>query len=400
MNSYKASIPLASVRASADNPRRDFGDIDALADRIRATGGQPVNPVVVVRDGDVYRLVDGERRFRALLKIHGEGGTADALVFPDYPEAHAAVAMLATDDKRPLTDEERARGFQTMLRLDVGEEDITRSLGVPAKVVRAARRVAPLAGEQATLDQMAKAAEFDDPDDQRAVLEADDWRKAARDVAQAREREEAMAPLRECLAELGIKAVERAPVWSYTSELCGTADEIRDFAKRHEGELVVAQELRWSHGLYFYAPAPEEPPETEEQRAERERQDRMREATDALRRALVRFVVGADVTPALAVAAVPLRRRCWGYDVTSVCSTLESEFDVGEGDAGAMADSPMSAFELCRALRDFRCRREELADVIWAACDDGFEPSTEDAWLVQQVMHGRAAAEGAEDAGE
>ena len=82
MNSLKKEIAVGDVVANGGNPRRDFGDIAALAASIRATGGQPVSPVVVVPDGGRYRLVDGERRWRAMRELGTE--RCDALVFPTW----------------------------------------------------------------------------------------------------------------------------------------------------------------------------------------------------------------------------------------------------------------------------------------------------------------------------
>ena len=91
--SYKRQVRLSDI-VPGTNPRRDFGDIGELAAAIEATGGQPVNPPVVVADGGAYRLVDGERRVRALRKIHGDEGMADVLVFTSYDDAEEAVAMV------------------------------------------------------------------------------------------------------------------------------------------------------------------------------------------------------------------------------------------------------------------------------------------------------------------
>lgn len=175
--SMKARVPLASVRPSGQNPRRDFGDISALARTIEATGGQPVNPIVVVEDGAAddgtpsYRIVDGERRYRALVELGAD--EADVLVFLDWAAAEEAVAMLATDDKRSLTPEERARGFQSMLALGVSDEVAGAAARVDPAVVRRVRRVVPEAPEQATLDAMIAASEFDDPSDREEVLSSD-----------------------------------------------------------------------------------------------------------------------------------------------------------------------------------------------------------------------------------
>lgn len=54
---------------SEGNPREDFGDLEALAATFAlnpANPGEPLNPPVLVRDGEVYRIVDGERRWRAM----------------------------------------------------------------------------------------------------------------------------------------------------------------------------------------------------------------------------------------------------------------------------------------------------------------------------------------------
>ena len=91
MQFEKKSVRLGDIRPSGQNPREDFGDIGALARSIEATGGEPLNPPVVVADGNVYRIVDGERRYRALSSIYekdveavlaaGEGwaGKADSI---------------------------------------------------------------------------------------------------------------------------------------------------------------------------------------------------------------------------------------------------------------------------------------------------------------------------------
>lgn len=120
-------VRLADIVPSKSNPRRDFGDIDALAAAIESTGGEPVNPPVLVADGNIYRIVDGERRYRALRKLHGDDTEVTALVYDSMDEANEVVAMLATDDKRPLTEAERAHGVQQMLLLGVDTERVAKA---------------------------------------------------------------------------------------------------------------------------------------------------------------------------------------------------------------------------------------------------------------------------------
>ena len=200
--SEKTSVPISAVAPSGQNPRQDFGDIEALARTIRATGGQPVNPIVVVRDGDAYRIVDGERRYRALVELGAE--TADVLVCDDWGEAEEAVAMVATDDKKGLTEEERARGFQSMLALGVSDEVAGAASGLEPSVVRRVRRVAAEAPEQTTLDAMIAASEFDDERDRAKVLKADDPARCAIRIREEHERDAARAAVRSLVEEAGL----------------------------------------------------------------------------------------------------------------------------------------------------------------------------------------------------
>ena len=56
---------------------------------------------MVVRDGNVFRIVDGERRYRALREVwkREPGHEVTVLVAADLDAADELVAMVATDDK-------------------------------------------------------------------------------------------------------------------------------------------------------------------------------------------------------------------------------------------------------------------------------------------------------------
>lgn len=196
----KLSVPLAAVVPSEANPRRDFGDIKALAAAIEATGGQCVNPPVVVKDGNAWRVVDGERRLRALRLVWGEaeGAEVDVLACEDYDAADEAVAMLATDDKKQLTEEEKAEGAQRMLLLGVDDVRVAGAAGVDVTTVRRARRVvSPDLHRQASLEQLAAAAELGEGEDAEAVLSAPvgEWRGALVEIQRARKNKERYAAL-------------------------------------------------------------------------------------------------------------------------------------------------------------------------------------------------------------
>ena len=274
MQFEKRAVRLGDIRPSEQNPREDFGDIGALARSIEATGGEPLNPPVVVADGNVYRIVDGERRYRALSSIYGEDREVSALVTESMDEANELVAMLATDDKRQLTEAERARGVQQMLVLGVDEQRIERASRATAGQIRAARKLRGRidAGVQVTLEQLEAASAFDDERDIEAVLAAGDgWAGKADSIRRRVEREEAKAEDYDAFGDAGIPVVKEKPEgFVYTNWA-----NFGDAAKKLEGKdvtgfVAVMADRYWE----LYKPddrSGAEPEKTEEEiRAEQE----------------------------------------------------------------------------------------------------------------------------------
>ena len=258
MNSFKQTIRLDQVRPSEVNPREDMGDLDRLAESIKATGGQPINPICVVREGDGWRLVDGERRYRAMVKL----GTVecDAMVFASFADADEAVAMMATDEKKQLSDEEAARGFQRMLDLGVDDFTIAGVTHRDAEKGKRVRRIATDAPEPATLDAMFEAADEEFTDDERkTILESGSlagWRaEQFRKLHKAARNREAIR------AELP-DTIEYRPgskPWNPESEgllflaTVKTPKTARKFAEEHEGEGdLVAYEDASAYSLYSF----------------------------------------------------------------------------------------------------------------------------------------------------
>lgn len=273
MQFEKRQVRLGDIRPSEQNPREDFGDIGALARSIEATGGEPLNPPVVVADGNVFRIVDGERRYRALSSIYGEDREVSALVAESMDEANELVAMLATDDKRQLTEAERARGVQQMLVLGVDEQRIERASRATAGQIRAARKLrGSIEGRQVTLDQLEAASAFDDEKDVEAVLAAGDgWAGKADSIRRRVEREEAKAEDYDAFGDAGIPVVKEQPEgFVYTNWA-----NFGDAAKKLEGKDVTGF-VAVMAGRYWELYKPDdrsgaEPEKTEEEiRAEQE----------------------------------------------------------------------------------------------------------------------------------
>lgn len=273
MQFEKRSVRLGDIRPSEQNPREDFGDIGALARSIEATGGEPLNPPVVVADGNVFRIVDGERRYRALSSLYSEDREVSALVADTMDEANELVAMLATDDKRQLTEAERARGVQQMLVLGVDEQRIERASRATAGQIRAARKLrGSIEGRQVTLEQLEAASAFDDEKDVEAVLAAGDgWAGKADSIRRRNEREEAKAEDYDAFGDVGIPVVKEKPEgFVYTNWA-----NFGDAAKKLEGKdvtgfVAVMADRYWE----LYKPddrSGAEPEKTEEEiRAEQE----------------------------------------------------------------------------------------------------------------------------------
>lgn len=406
MQFEKRAVRLGDIRPSEQNPREDFGDIGALARSIEATGGEPLNPPVVVADGNVYRIVDGERRYRALSSIYGEDREVSALVADTMDEANELVAMLATDDKRQLTEAERARGVQQMLVLGVDEQRIERASRATAGQIRAARKLrGSIEGRQVTLDQLEAASAFDDEKDIEAVLAAGDgWAGKADSIRRRVEREEAKAEDYDAFGDAGIPVVKEQPEgftykdWAYLGLVAAKLED----KEYPAGTVAVWNDRYWD----FFAPKggeDAEPEKTEEEiRAEQEaaREDA---ALKDLYRRMVDFVLheapGRTRELEDAVRADRMKPVFYVDDLLDDGGDYDSaEAAVMEAFYGRCGASSPSAYEIgawwlgtARSMRMLNSSwRGDDADgwlehweIVRAA---GFTPSAEDEWLKARVQ--------------
>ena len=421
--SHKARVPLASVSPSGQNPRRDFGDVSALARSIAATGGQPVNPIVVADDGDgpdgmpVYRIVDGERRYRALLELGA--GEADVLVCSDWSEAEDAVAMMATDDKKSLTEEERARGFQGMLMLGVADETVSGASGVDVESVRRVRRMTRSRGfeapEQASLDALIEASAFDDPRDRARVLASADPRCCAAQIRERRAEAESRDALRP-LMEASLPSLEwrdgRAPrSWEGPAGLAFVAfvrspSDVDALATAHGEERLVAWACDASWSVW------REVDEAAESREEAERDAARAASREALRDFLVsvaRWLCRLGSVPR-DVASLVREGRGWHDQAVALGIAFEHGDDCpSDVDLAAAMDSEPSLHEALLMLYRMRSQRgirawsgtadafdgddAERADDLWqAAVAGGWDPSRCDA-MAAELAAWRASGE-------
>lgn len=407
MQFEKRQVRLGDIRPSGQNPREDFGDIGALARSIEATGGEPLNPPVVVADGNVYRIVDGERRYRALSSIYGEGREVSALVAESMDEANELVAMLATDDKRQLTEAERARGVQQMLVLGIDEQRIERASRATAGQIRAARRLrGSIEGRQVTLDQLEAASAFEDEKDIEAVLAAGEgWAGKADSIRRSVEREEAKAEDYDAFGDAGIPVVREKP----EGFNCVAWVDLGGVAEKLEGMDIAAGTVAVSSGGYWNIYEPDdgsgaEPEKTEEEiRAEQEAA-REKAALEGLYRSLIGFVAsGAFAMSKDLMMCVRVGRE----DPPALLAAMGGDsHPENEERFGAVRDEFARNLKACRpseyeagcwlmaAAKDMAQLNnrwggddaEAWLDHYDIFCSAGFEPGEEDVWLMERVQ--------------
>lgn len=407
MQFEKRQVRLGDIRPSEQNPREDFGDIGALARSIEATGGEPLNPPVVVADGNVFRIVDGERRYRALSSIYGEDREVSALVADTMDEANELVAMLATDDKRQLTEAERARGVQQMLVLGVDEQRIERASRATAGQIRAARRLrGSIEGRQVTLEQLEAASAFDDEGDVEAVLAAGEgWAGKADQIRRRNEREEAKAEDYDAFGDAGIPVVKEKPEgFTYKDWAnCGLAAEKLEKKEFAAGTVAVWKGSYWD----LYGPqdgSDAEPEKTEEEILAEQEAAREEAALNDLYRSLIGFVAsGAFAMSKDLMACVCADRG----DPAALLAAMGGDSLVENDERfGAVRDEFARNLKACRpseyeagcwlmaAAKDMAQLNnrwggddaEAWLDHYDVFCSAGFEPGEEDVWLMERVQ--------------
>jgi ParB-like chromosome segregation protein Spo0J len=162
---HKIDVALSDIDTNPNNPRKDMGDVKALAATFEANierPGEPFAPPLLAANGKRYLVIDGERRVRAMR--HAGTTKCSALVADNMDDANALLATIATDDKQALTAQEMSRGVQQMLLLGV-EPDLaakaTRSDVLKMHSVKAAvAKMRPKKAATLSLDQLARAHDY------------------------------------------------------------------------------------------------------------------------------------------------------------------------------------------------------------------------------------------------
>lgn len=234
-------VNIDAVFPDKNNPRKTFEGIDELAasfDLNSERPGEPFTPPILVQDGGIYRIIDGERRYRALKKRKATSFTAN--VCTDMDEANTVMAMLATDDKQPLSELEKSQGVQTMLLLGVDPVKVEKAAKI--KGARRAKRAMEMvddAAQDMTFDRLLAIEEFDGDDEAVEKLtncSEKEWRTTYRVLVFAKERAEKLIAVRDELVSRGIPILETKPEgYSY----CTFLVSMKDMDEIEDGEYIA-----------------------------------------------------------------------------------------------------------------------------------------------------------------
>jgi ParB family chromosome partitioning protein len=138
------TVPLALLDANRRQPRRRFDD-DGLAELARSIAKTGIlQPVLVTREGERYRILAGERRVRAA-RIAGLTDVPVVVREGVADRDHLLLALVENVQRRDLTALEEAEAYRH-LREDFGltQEDVAERVGKDRATVANALRLLKL----------------------------------------------------------------------------------------------------------------------------------------------------------------------------------------------------------------------------------------------------------------
>lgn len=226
-------IKLNQIDPNPDQPRSSKKNIEKLAESIREVG--LIHPVIVVEHEARYLLIDGHRRYEAVMSIAAgvidesvADATITAIVVPDLERAkQAAMLMAANTVREDLTAIEEAVGIQTMVNLGIDVKGVALSLGRDKEFIELARKVAPnterlfadLKGKQISMDEAAALVEFqDDKGKYKKLMQAVGEPDFVHVIGRLRSDREHAIKMQETIGELEAAGVRTKPGYYYEVE--------------------------------------------------------------------------------------------------------------------------------------------------------------------------------------
>jgi ParB family chromosome partitioning protein len=206
------NISTDSLYPHPCNPREDLGDLEELAESIKARGVMQNLTVVPEEDGfGGYRIVIGHRR-HAAAKLAGLAELPCAVAEMDE-KTQLSTMLLENMQRSDLTVPEQAQGFQTMMSLGSSVKEISEQTGFSQQTVRHRLEIAKLPAEKlraawengATLLDFIELEKIKDPENKERLLDVIGTNSFQWELRKAAEKEEAarnLPRLMDCLKDI------------------------------------------------------------------------------------------------------------------------------------------------------------------------------------------------------
>ena len=122
------NLRISLIEPNKNQPRKKFDDdkLKALAESIKENG--VIQPIIVVKNGDMYKIVAGERRWRAAKKA---GLSEIPSVIRNYTDQEVAqIALIENLQRENLNPIEEALGYKTLIdKFNMTQESVSSKLG-------------------------------------------------------------------------------------------------------------------------------------------------------------------------------------------------------------------------------------------------------------------------------
>ena len=142
-------LPLDALSPNRDQPRSTFmeQDLHDLAESIATHG--VLQPLVVQPESNGYRIIAGERRFRAA-RLAGLS-TVPAVIRTTQGMEHLEIALVENLQRADLNPVEEARGYRRLMEVgDITQEQVARRVGKSRVTVTNALRILNLPEDMLT----------------------------------------------------------------------------------------------------------------------------------------------------------------------------------------------------------------------------------------------------------
>ena len=137
-------IPLEKIHPSAEQPRQDRTlGVDELARSIETDG--LLNPIVVTRDGEGYRIIAGERRFHAMKLL--KKSDAECRIISREERDYYRISIIENLQREDLSAEEEAQAlYRLKLQESYSDQELATIVGKSRNYITEILGIAALPG--------------------------------------------------------------------------------------------------------------------------------------------------------------------------------------------------------------------------------------------------------------